>query len=314
MVHYRLKIPADCGDKIYLTAKLNYRKFTPAFTQWVFADYFRFPARYFGDHDALQKDTEAAWPEIPIVEMARDSATLAVGMPETNKPARTSKADPRIWERWNDYGLGLLAQGDLKSAEAAFLLVAQNAPTPADAWINAGIARLHAGDFSRAQQALETALNMESVPFRAHFYYGVTLKARGHYDEALKSLKRTVTRFPRDRVAKIERGELYLQIKDYNRAIIDFEKVLSIDPENVEAYYYLQQAYRAVGDTEKAQRAEKLYERFKASGRSWFEDPQATLAPQVWRERQPIHEHVSAILPANTPPPETNGETFSGKR
>lgn len=310
VVHYRLKIPTDCGNKIYLSAKLNYRKFSPAFAQWVFADSL---ARYAASHDAMPIATVAVLQEIPIVAMACDSATLAVGVPETTAPAPTNHRDPRLWERWNDYGLGLLAQGDLKSAEAAFLLVAQNVPTHADAWINAGIARLQAGDWARAQQALETALKMESAPFRAHFYYGVALKAQGQYDEALKSLKRMVTRFPRDRVAKIERGELYLQIKDYNRAIIDFEKVLSIDPENVEAYYFLEQAYRAIGDTEKAQKAEKLYARFQASARSQFDNSQALFAPPVWRERQPIHEHVSAILPVSPPPPESNGKTFSGK-
>ena len=36
-VHYRLKIPEDCGDQITLTAKLNYRKFSWWNTQWAFA-------------------------------------------------------------------------------------------------------------------------------------------------------------------------------------------------------------------------------------------------------------------------------------
>ena len=36
-VHYRLRIPEDCGDRITVKAKLNYRKFAWWNTQWAFA-------------------------------------------------------------------------------------------------------------------------------------------------------------------------------------------------------------------------------------------------------------------------------------
>jgi tetratricopeptide (TPR) repeat protein len=288
VAHYRLKIPADCGNKIHLIAKLNYRKFSPAFTDWVFADFFKSPAAL---HEKQQNGYWATPPVIPIVEMARDEATLAVVSPDEEKPAPIVKNDSRNEERWYDYGLGLLAQGDLKSAEAAFLRAAQNAANRAEAWINVGIVRLQEGNLDSAKPAFATALKMNSVPFKINFYYGLTLKAQGQYDEALKYLKKVVVKFPRDRVAKIERGHLYLLMKDYNRAIFDFEKALSIDPENLAAYYHLQQAYRAVGEEEKARKAEMLYERFKASAPLFSGNAFKNSAPHVWRERQPIHEH-----------------------
>ena len=36
-VHYRLRIPDDAGDKIFLRAKVNYRKFAWWNSQWAFA-------------------------------------------------------------------------------------------------------------------------------------------------------------------------------------------------------------------------------------------------------------------------------------
>ena len=36
-IHYRLRIPEDCGDTIRLRAKVNYRKFSWWNTQWAFA-------------------------------------------------------------------------------------------------------------------------------------------------------------------------------------------------------------------------------------------------------------------------------------
>jgi len=277
VARYRLKIPPDCGDNIHVVAKLNYRKFSSAFTQWVFA--------------------ETNLPEVPIVEMARHEATLAVISPEAKKPALKIKSESGTWERWNDYGLGLLAQNDFKNAEAAFLQTAQNASNRAEAWINVGIVRLREGNFAGAQQALETAMQMEAVPFKVNFYYGLLLKAQRQYDEALKYLKKVVAKFPRDRVAKIERGRLYLLMNDYHRAVVDFEKVLRLDPENVEAYYYLQQAWRAAGEEEKAKKAERLYERFKARAPAFSFDQQAPDAQNLQRERQPRHEHFSMPLP-----------------
>jgi tetratricopeptide (TPR) repeat protein len=301
VAHYRMKIPADCGDQIRLVAKLNYRKFNWAFNQWVFSDPSHSSARDAGSAAALADKSLngylSAAPEIPIIEMARDSATLAVVSPEEAKPALAINPAPHDWKRWNDYGMGLLAQGDLKNAEVAFFQATQNAEDRAEPWINVGVVRLREGNFTGAQHAFAVALQMNPVPFKINFYYGLTLKAVGQYDEALKYLKKAVIKFPRDRVAKIERGHLYLLMRDYNRAIADFEKVLSIDPENVEAYYYLQQAYRAVGEDAKAEKAGRLYARFKANPPSFAPDHDVKQASEVWRESRPLHEHLSAPLP-----------------
>lgn len=301
VAHYRLRVPADCGNKIHLVAKLNYRKFSWQYTQWTFA----------GAHDPNHRDFDvaprlltemvqnglASIPEIPIVEMARDETTLAVVASDSVKPGLVVQSGARDPERWSDYGIGLLRQGDLKSAEAAFLKATALVPENAEAWVNAGITRLQEGNLDGAQSALESAMKINPDWASTRYYYGLTVKAQGKYDEAHKYLKKIVTKYPRDRVAKIERGHLYLLMRDYVRAIRDFEKVLSIDPENVEAYYHLIRAYRAVGDEEKARKAEALYHRFRADARASSDSQFSTSNPDAWRERQPIHEHSSVALP-----------------
>ncbi len=62
----------------------------------------------------------------------REAATprAADGRPE---PKTAPFLDASVRERWNDYGIGLLLQGDLKGAEAAFLKVTEWSPaTPTD--------------------------------------------------------------------------------------------------------------------------------------------------------------------------------------
>jgi tetratricopeptide (TPR) repeat protein len=301
VAHYRLRVPAECGSKIHLVAKLNYRKFSWQHTQWTFAGLGDSPH---GDFDGgtplakeLMQNGVASIPVIPIIEMARDEATLAVVASDSAKPGLVVQTGKRDAERWNDYGIGLRRQGDLKSAEAAFLKVTTLAPDNAEAWVNVGITRLQEGNLDGAQSALESAMKINPDLASTRYYYGLTLKAQGKYDEAQKYFKKIVTKYPRDRVAKIERGHLYLLMRDYDRAIRDFEKVLSIDPENAEAYYHLIRAYRAVGDEEKAGKAEKLYQRFHADRRLFSSGQSRTNNPDAWRERQPIHEHSSVALP-----------------
>ena len=291
VVRYRLKIPAGGGDEIHVVAKLNYRKFSWAFTRWVFA--------------------EASPPEFPIVEMARHEVTLSVAA-DTALAAPKFDHETSLNERWSDYGWGLLTQNDCKNAEAAFLQVVQNVTRGvesaesaekakygklAEAWVNVGIVRLHEGNVTGAQEALATAMKTGAVPFKWYYYYGVTLKAQGNYTEALKHFKKVVSKFPRDRVAKLERGQLYLALQDYERARGDFEKVLGLDPENVEAYYYLQQVYQKLGEEKKAQQAAALYERYKASSSQISLNDTEAGAQNIQRERQAYHEHVSMPLP-----------------
>jgi tetratricopeptide (TPR) repeat protein len=66
------------------------------------------------------------------------------------------------WQRWNDYGIGLLLQGDLKAAQAAFEKVTEIDPQNPDGWVNIGRAALQEGDVPRARTVLEKALAIES--------------------------------------------------------------------------------------------------------------------------------------------------------
>ncbi len=61
---------------------------------------------------------------------------------------------------------------------------------------------------------------------------------------------------------QISLGEKYMSDEDYDEAIIAFEKAIEIDPNNVDAYKKLAEAYKAVGnDTEAVRALRRGYER-----------------------------------------------------
>jgi hypothetical protein len=77
------------------------------------------------------------------------------------------------------------------------------------------------------------------------------------------------------------------------------QRVLEIDPEDLQAHYNLMLAYRGLGDEKMAREHETRYLRFKADEASQtITGPYRQLHPEDNNERQSIHEHVSVPLPA----------------
>jgi tetratricopeptide (TPR) repeat protein len=309
-VHYRLKIPADAGDQITLKAKVNYRKFAWWNTQWSFA----------GVRDPTQKTYAIAhghddgqWvfngdtsnvsgkvkeiPNLPIVVMAEDAVTLRVANQGDQLPPMKSIRNPEVRERWNDYGIGLLLQGDIKGAEAAFLKVTEMEPRYADGWVNVARARIQEGQMAAAADVLRKALEINPNLAKTHFFYALTLKAEGKYDDALSHLKTASSIYPRDRVVLNQIGRVLFLQRKYVEAVVWLEKVLAVDPEDLQAHYNLMLCYQGTGKADLAAREEKLYRRFKAdeSAQS-ITGPYRKLHPEDNNERQQIHEHVTVAL------------------
>ena len=196
-------------------------------------------------------------------------------------------------ERWNDWGIGLLLQGDLKGAEYAFHRVTEAEPSYADGWLNIGRALIQEGETEAARPFVEKALALSPKLARAEFFLASIKKAEGDYDGALASLAETRSKqFPRDRVVVDQVGRILFLQRHYAEAVAAFEDALTIDPEDLQAHYNLMLCYRGLGHMEKAAREEKLFLRFKAdeSAQSITQKPRLENAEEN-NERQPIHDH-----------------------
>ncbi len=309
-VHYRLIIPPDCGDEVTLKAKVNYRKFAWWYTQWAFAgvrdpdhkDYSVGPGHddgrwiFTGDTSDVSGRIKAI-PNLPIITMAEDTVSLRVINRNEKLPEMKSVMDPSVRERWNDYGIGLLLQGDIKGAEAVFLKVTQMDPGYADGWVNVARARIQEGQMAAAAEMLRKALKLDPKLAKAHFFYALTLKAEGKYDEALKHLNIAAAQYPRDRVVLNQIGRILFLQRRYQEAVEALKRVLAVDPEDLQAHYNLMLCYQGLGNAELAAREEKLYRRFKADESSQaITGPYRQLHPEDNNERQAIHEHVSVPL------------------
>ena len=303
-VHYRLLVPESAGDRITLRARVNHRKFSWWNTQWSFAGV-RDPGEaspavgpgYDDGHWLFTGDTSRASgrkkgiPTLPITVMAEAAATLRVGSVREAPPATAPGAALR--GRWNDYGIGLLLQGDLKGAEAAFLKVTAIDPAYADGWVNVARARIQEGNTGGAEEVLRRALALDPGLAKTHYFLATALKAHGRYDEAVAHLREAAARYPRDRVVRNQLGRVLFLQRKYTEAIREFQQVLDVDPEDLQAHYNLMLAYQGLGDEEGATRERRLYERFKADESAQaITGPYRQLHPFDNNERQAVHEHA----------------------
>jgi tetratricopeptide (TPR) repeat protein len=283
---------------------VNYRKFAWWNTQWAFAgvrdpskkadvakDYDDGPWLFTGDTSRVSGDIKAI-PDIPTTVMAEAQATLKVlpaGAPLSETKAVMTR---EVRERWNDYGIGLLLQGDIRNAESTFLKVTQMDPGYADGWVNVARGRIQEGNMADAEPILRKALEVNPGLAKTHFFLATALKATGRYDEAIEHLRTASASYPRDRVVLNQLGRVLFLKRQFREAIDVFNRVLAIDPEDLQAHYNLMLCQQGVGDATAAGRERQLYLRFKADESSQaITGNYRKLHPDDNNERQQIHEH-----------------------
>jgi len=312
-VHYRMFIPENAGNKITLHARLCYRKFSWWNTQFAFAGV-PLPNKIdevAADHDdrlftftASLKGTSAKEekiPDLPIVALAEDELTLPVIAHNAVLPEFKTILRREEWQRWNDYGIGLFLQGDLKGAAAAFQKVTEADPNNPDGWVNIGRCAVQEGDMARARTVLEKALAISPNLARANFFYAKVLRSDGNYGGAAARLGIVLSQYPRDRVALNDLGRILFLQRKYDEAVKVLESVLLIDPEDLQAHYNLMLCYNGLGKQRLAKEHEQRYLRFKADESAQaITGPYRQLHPEDNNERQSVHEHVSVPLPIHT--------------
>lgn len=306
VAHYRVTIPEGVAGPLTLRARLNHRKFSRQYTAFAYAG--RAGEGAFGkDFDDREFTFDPAdipdnvpgaikgrIPDLPIVELASAETQLEVG---SGPRAWTPAVRPDDWERWNDYGIGLLLQGDLKGAEHAFRRATEADPEHPDGWLNIARAMVEEGRTAEAAPLLAKALEIAPGLARALYFRALARRAAGDYEGALEDLRQAAEQYPRDRVLLNEMANVLFLRREYGQAVAVLDRVARIDPEDLQMHYTRMRCYRGLGDLEAAKRAEALFLRYKADDSA--QTRTASLrrsSPEDNNERQAVHEHVSVPL------------------
>jgi tetratricopeptide (TPR) repeat protein len=215
------------SGSITVTAQVNYRRFNQHFVN-------------FGIKNGYVQ---------PVVVMTQRTRVFQIGK---NDPAPTDPADNPVWQRWNNYGIGLLDAQQYGDSAHAFEQVAKLRPDYPDAYTNIALANFQWEKYEAARVGLEKALSLakdDKTPSRARALYYMALVERneGNLDGAIDDLKKVVEAFPESRDAHRELGFSYYQQHKYEPARAEYVRVQSIDPDDLSAHYNLSILYRRLG-------------------------------------------------------------------
>lgn len=275
VVHYSFAVPEGQVGPLTLDVKLQYRKFDAIYMNYVLGTNYTA-----GSPLTVTND-------LPITTIASDSVTFPVraagaGAGDPGNSARTTEA-PAIpeWQRWNDYGIGLLLEGDkgsekgeLTQATLAFAEVEKLGR--ADGPVNLARAYFKEGRLEEAVAALQRAarFNPPAPRWTVAWFSGLVNKQNGFLDEAIKEFRSIVEdRYPeasrgfdfsKDYEVLNELGQSYFERAQLERddpgrqrewlrlAVEQFQKTLALDPENLAAHFNLAQLYTQLGDAPRA--------------------------------------------------------------
>lgn len=265
VVHYLLRVPEDAQGEISFDVQLHYRKFDTTYMR-------------------LVTDNPDYVNDLPIVTLASDRVAFKVARESGTTEAEES-AIP-TWQRWNDYGIGLLLKGkhaQLSQALQAFEQVEslgrpEGPVNLARVYIKEGLIQSHAPD------ALHRAAQLGAYEWWLLWFGGQVSASNGDYESAVRNFKDLIRGgfvqaedrgfdFSKDyrvlnQLANAlyqlaltqpggERRELLLEAQSY------YQQTLVLDPENMTAHWGMKQVYELLGDTENATKHENLHAKYK---------------------------------------------------
>ena len=287
LVRYKFRIPGNVSGPITLTARVKYRRFRRAFTNFI-----------------LEKSVD-----YPIAELGSKSITLKLGRNEGQSPA----PDKDQMLRWNNYGIALLRQQQYWKAADAFHKVVEINPDYPDGYINLAIANYSRlidtrvdpdgiGNMSisnpsyegykSALQLLDQALAKNPGNMRALYYRGLLCRLQNRLADAIRDLEPLIKAYPRFRQARQELAYTYYLQKKYALAREQFEALQQINPDDLSAHYYLSLVYTELGMLKEAAREGALYAEHKDdSGAALLALDFRYRHPDVAHENEPYHVH-----------------------
>lgn len=328
VVHYRLTVPKEQREPVEIAAQLKYRKFDR-----IYQDFFLGRPRAaqaatflasnpFGGLEQLAVVAGAArlhdlhrGPDLPVTVLAEDHAMLPVKGGVEGKLAQGET--PPQWERINDYGIGLLLQGDegadrglLRQAEAAFKEVTRLRDDYADGYLNLARVYLKEGRLKEMAQVLKRAAEVQPGYWKTAWLRGELNRENGFLDEAIEDFRRVLaTKFPdrgfdfsKDREIRRQLGDTLFkkaqreeegspeQAGVLREAVQELRLVLVIDPEDRQSHWLLAKCYHELGDKETEQAHLNAYDKYQV------DNSVRDYAVRTYRQAHPWADHSAQAV------------------
>ena len=310
VVHYSFTVPEDLTGPLTFDVKLNYRKFDT-----IYVNYFKGQGWTNGMPFQVTND-------LPVRVICTDTLTFPVEGVAESQISNPKSGIPE-WQRWNDYGIGLLLKGSSGSEKGELIQAADafehvEKLGRADGPLNQARVFLKEGRLDDAVSALQRAgdksrFDPPGPRWSIAWLNGLVNKQNGYLDKAISEFRSILEdRYPEldkrgfdfskdyevinelgqtlfER-SKAERGNPDLQKQFLQAAEKQFERTLTLDSENVTAHYNLALINAELGNTAKADEHRKLHERYRP------DDNARDIAIAAARRRDKAADHAAQSI------------------
>ncbi len=296
-IHFGFNVPDDLQGEISIEVKLNYRKFDTTYLRYIQAEKFE------GNN-------------LPITLIASDE----IRFPINRDSGQALEKDVWIpaWQRWNDYGIGLLRKGqrgELRQAEYAFSQV--EGLGHADGPVNLARVYLREGRLDDATKALRraTAFDPPAYPWLLDWLTGLVNKQNGELDAAIDNFRHVLnTDYEVARQREFDFSQDYRVINELAQTLLEkaktqrgadrlearkqilgeaqqwFDKTLQLDPENTTAHFNLGLIHNMLGNGKLAAEHRQLHEYYRV------DDNARDRAVNLHRSNNPAADHAAEAV------------------
>jgi tetratricopeptide (TPR) repeat protein len=130
--------------------------------------------------------------------------------------------------------------------------IAQDFPQRPSVFLYRGLAYDHLGQFERAINDFDHALELDPGYGLAYYNRGLTYYNMRQFERAIEDFDQTIERDPENIFAYINRGNAYFDMGDRAQAIADYDRAIERDPRFALTYANRGLAYGLAGDFERA--------------------------------------------------------------
>lgn len=313
-VHYGLQLPEDLVAPLEVTVRLKYRKFDKGYIDFMNRS-FREGDRPFRE----QGEAGVAKNSLPTTIMAEDRVVFDVRTKDgvTKIADRDERKTPEEWQRWNDYGIGMLLAGKSQLLQAAEAFREVEEYGRYDGTLNLARVQFAEGDLDGATESLNRAAGMDPPPpaWTLAWLSGEVSRQQGFLEDAEKSFRSVLEDDTEERrrrkfdfsldfrvrnalgltlldLADVAEGRGQPERKDELLADAEsqFLKTLEVDSEDVSAHANLAGIYERLQQPDKAEYHRQLQLRYK------LDDNAASVAAAAARRRYPAADHAAESL------------------
>ena len=315
VVHFAFTTPPDLAAPVTVELHVRYRKFDTIYMNYILGKGYSNGAPFQVTND------------LPITTICSDRVTFPV---QGAGPALLAAASTNpvsvvpLWQRWNDYGIGLFLESTDRGSEKGELIQAAQAFTQVeklgrpDGPINLARVYEREGRLDDAVVALQRAASFTNPPpprWSIAWFNGRVNKQNGYLDKAITEFRSILEdRYPElDRRgfdfskdyevinelgqtlferAKMERGDAKRAARGgfLWLAVEQFKNTLSLDAENLSAHYNLSLLYEQLGEPALAARHRALHERYRP------DDNARDRAVTIARRANPAADHAAQAI------------------